>query len=265
MLVDSVAIGGQASTSSRIENYLGFPAGISGSDLAERAAIQASRFGARSAVPESASALSLRRASRCRARGRRAAALPHGRGRDGSELPPGSNVERLADFEGSGVYYAATQVEAQMCQGDPVVVVGGGNSPDRPRCSSRAMSAGWSRCCAAATWPRECRATSSTKWRPRPDRRPPARGGPRTTRRRRARGDHHRGHQRGDHPQAGRRARSCSLAPIRARAGSATQLSPTTTVSWSPAMPCSSCISIPRATVDRRPRGRDASAARHRR
>ncbi len=58
VLVDSVALGGQASTSSRIENYLGFPAGISGSDLAERAAVQASRFGARSAVPETASALS---------------------------------------------------------------------------------------------------------------------------------------------------------------------------------------------------------------
>ena len=58
VLVDSVAIGGQASTSSRIENYLGFPAGISGSDLAERAAVQASRFGARRAVPETASALS---------------------------------------------------------------------------------------------------------------------------------------------------------------------------------------------------------------
>ena len=58
ILVDAVAIGGQAGTSSRVENYLGFPAGISGSELAERAAVQARRFGVRTAVPERARALS---------------------------------------------------------------------------------------------------------------------------------------------------------------------------------------------------------------
>ena len=128
VLVDSVALGGQASTSSRIENYLGFPAGISGSELAERAAVQARRFGVRSAVPESARALTFED-------GYHVIAL------DGDErlrarsvvLATGASyrrldVARLADFEGAGVYYAATEVEAQLCAGEPVVVVGGGNS-----------------------------------------------------------------------------------------------------------------------------------------
>jgi thioredoxin reductase (NADPH) len=128
VLVDSVALGGQASTSSRIENYLGFPAGISGSDLAERAAVQASRFGARSAVPETASALSfedghhvveLDGGERLRAR-----TVVVATGATYRRL----SVANLAEFEGAGVYYAATQVEAQMCRGNPVVVVGGGNS-----------------------------------------------------------------------------------------------------------------------------------------
>jgi thioredoxin reductase (NADPH) len=128
VLVDSVAIGGQASTSSRIENYLGFPAGISGSDLAERAAVQATRFGARTAVPETANALALEDGyhvveldkDECL----RARTVVLATGASYRRL----NVARLADFEGAGVYYAATQVEAQMCRGKAVVVVGGGNS-----------------------------------------------------------------------------------------------------------------------------------------
>jgi thioredoxin reductase (NADPH) len=128
VLVDSVAMGGQASTSSRIENYLGFPAGISGSELAERAGVQALRFGVRSAVPATAGALTFED-------GYHVIAL------DGDErlrartvvLATGAsyrrlNVPRLGDFEGAGVYYAATEVEAQLCRGEPVVVVGGGNS-----------------------------------------------------------------------------------------------------------------------------------------
>ena len=104
VLVDSVAIGGQASTSSRIENYLGFPAGISGSDLAERAAVQASRFGARSAVPETASALSfedghhvveLDRGERLHAR-----TVVLATGASYRRL----GVANLAEFEGAGVY-----------------------------------------------------------------------------------------------------------------------------------------------------------------
>lgn len=128
VLVDSVAMGGQASTSARIENYLGFPAGISGSELAERAGVQALRFGVRSAVPATAGALTFED-------GYHVIAL------DGDErlrartvvLATGAsyrrlNVPRLGDFEGAGVYYAATEVEAQLCGGEPVVVVGGGNS-----------------------------------------------------------------------------------------------------------------------------------------
>jgi thioredoxin reductase (NADPH) len=128
VLVDSVAIGGQASTSSRIENYFGFPAGISGADLTERAAVQASRFGARSAVPETATALAfedghhvveLADGERLRTR-----SVVIATGASYRRLP----VANLAEFEGAGVYYAATQVEAQMCNGRPVVVVGGANS-----------------------------------------------------------------------------------------------------------------------------------------
>jgi thioredoxin reductase (NADPH) len=128
VLVDSVAVGGQASTSSRIENYLGFPAGISGADLAERASVQATRFGVRTMVPASATGLGweggyyvveLDEDERLRAR-----TVVLATGATYRRL----GVERLADFEGAGVYYAATQVEAQMCGPDPVVVVGGGNS-----------------------------------------------------------------------------------------------------------------------------------------
>jgi thioredoxin reductase (NADPH) len=128
VLVDSVAIGGQASTSARIENYLGFPAGISGSDLSERAAVQATRFGVRTTVPGKASALSfedgyhvveLEGGQRLRAR-----TVVIATGASYRRL----NVARLAEFEGAGVYYAATEVEAQLCCDAPVVVVGGANS-----------------------------------------------------------------------------------------------------------------------------------------
>ena len=128
VLVDSVAIGGQASASARIENYPGFPAGISGTDLTERAALQAKRFGAGSAVPVTATGMALDD-------GHHVVALEgedHLRGRT-VVLATGARyrrlaVDRLADFEGAGVFYAATEVEAQACQGDPVVVVGGANS-----------------------------------------------------------------------------------------------------------------------------------------
>ena len=128
VLVDSVATGGQASTSSRIENYLGFPAGVSGSELAERAAVQAARFGVRIAVPESAVRLRFED-------GYHVLDLDTGelvRART-AVLATGASyrrlaVERLATFEGAGAYYAATQVEAQLCANDAVAVVGAGNS-----------------------------------------------------------------------------------------------------------------------------------------
>jgi thioredoxin reductase (NADPH) len=128
VLVDSVAVGGQASTSARIENYLGFPAGISGSELAERAAIQASRFGVRTAVPETARSLTLEDGYHVveleGGEHLRARTIVLAMGASYRKL----GVERLADYEGLGIYYAATEIEAQLCGGDPVVVVGAGNS-----------------------------------------------------------------------------------------------------------------------------------------
>jgi thioredoxin reductase (NADPH) len=126
--LDAVATGGQAGTSSRIENYLGFPAGISGGELAERAVIQAEKFGAQFSVPAEARALDTREDSHVI------------RFADGSELrsrtvliSTGARyrklpVPRLEEFERTSVYYAATTAEALMCRNDPVAVVGGGNS-----------------------------------------------------------------------------------------------------------------------------------------
>lgn len=128
VLVDSVSIGGQASTSARIENYLGFPAGISGSELAERAALQAARFGATSAVPVSACGLRYED-------GYHLVELEGGQQLRGRTVVIATgaqyrrlSVDRLSDFEGAGVFYAATEVEGQLCAGSPVVVVGGANS-----------------------------------------------------------------------------------------------------------------------------------------
>ena len=126
--IDAVAFGGQASTSARIENYLGFPTGISGSELTARASLQAGRFGARLMVPAEATALS-------RENGHFSIALNTGEVVNGRTLIVATGaryrrlpVPRLEEFDGVGVYYAATQSEAQRCVGDPVLVVGGGNS-----------------------------------------------------------------------------------------------------------------------------------------
>jgi thioredoxin reductase (NADPH) len=126
--LDAVTVGGQAGASSRIENYAGFPNGISGGDLTSRAAVQALRLGARLNAP-------------CEVVGLRAEGSFHVITlRDGSEIPTravivasGARYRRLAvedleRFEGAGVYYAATDLEARVCDGAPVVVVGGGNS-----------------------------------------------------------------------------------------------------------------------------------------
>jgi thioredoxin reductase (NADPH) len=128
LALDGVATGGQAGTSPRIENYLGFPSGLSGAELAERALIQAEKFGARVNVPATAIALvpdhgqyviKLDDGTDVVARALVIATGVHYR-----RLP----VPRLDEFEGTSVYYAATQMEAMQCIGDPVVVVGGGNS-----------------------------------------------------------------------------------------------------------------------------------------
>ena len=126
--VEAIASGGQAGTSARIENYLGFPAGVSGNELASRAVVQARKFGARLTMPAAAVRLTS-------AHGRHEVHLSDGAVATGRAviIATGAQyrrleVERLDEFEGGGVYYAATQAEARLCAGDPVVIVGGGNS-----------------------------------------------------------------------------------------------------------------------------------------
>jgi thioredoxin reductase (NADPH) len=128
LALESLAVGGQAGTSMRIENYLGFPAGLSGDELAARAIAQAEKFSARITSPCEAVEL------------RTDGALHVVRLADGDEVAAHAviiatgaqyrrlDVPRLEDLEGIGVYYAATQAEAQMCAGSVVAVVGGGNS-----------------------------------------------------------------------------------------------------------------------------------------
>ena len=128
VIVENTALGGQAGTSSRIENYLGFPAGLSGEELAERAALQAEKFGVRIKLGAGAAALSSTGDShRVTLDGGEvisARAVIIATGARYNRLP----LDHLADFESVGVYYAATQMEAQACSGGPAVIVGGGNS-----------------------------------------------------------------------------------------------------------------------------------------
>lgn len=126
--LDAVAAGGQAGSSPQIENYLGFPLGIPGSDLAERAAVQAEKFGARISVPAEATAIEPHQ-------GHYVVTLDDGETVHCRTMVIASgaryrklDVPRLEEFEGTSVYYAATHVEAQLCHLDPVAVVGGGNS-----------------------------------------------------------------------------------------------------------------------------------------
>ncbi|HEV7438923.1 MAG TPA: FAD-dependent oxidoreductase [Methylobacterium sp.] len=128
VVIEGLAPGGQAGTSSKIENYLGFPTGISGQALAGRAQVQAQKFGARLAVSRMVTGLD------CSDRPFRL------RLEDGSTIPARSvvvatgaryrklDVPDYERFEGQGIYYAATAMEANLCAGEGVVVVGGGNS-----------------------------------------------------------------------------------------------------------------------------------------
>jgi thioredoxin reductase (NADPH) len=126
--VDAIAIGGQASTTSRIENYLGFPAGISGAELAERAVVQARRFGVGLVVPTKVTALAIDDGHF------RAELETHGVVRARAVVVASGaryrrlDVPGLARFETANVFYEATINERQACGGQPVVVVGGGNS-----------------------------------------------------------------------------------------------------------------------------------------
>ncbi len=128
LVLESVAPGGQAGSSSRIENYLGFPAGIAGQELAARAYTQAQKFGAQLMIANAAKRIACDR-------------KPYAVEMDGGPRVPARTViiatgaqyrrlalENLARFEGAGVYYAATAIEAQLCSEEEVIVVGAGNS-----------------------------------------------------------------------------------------------------------------------------------------
>jgi len=126
--VEKVAVGGQAAGTSRIENYLGFPMGISGGELTQRSVVQAEKFGANLSSP--CAAVSLREEA-----GHLVVHLSDGSDVAGRAVIAASgaryrrlDVDRLEEFEGNGVYYAATDIEARTCGSSPVVVVGGGNS-----------------------------------------------------------------------------------------------------------------------------------------
>lgn len=128
IVIESIAPGGQAGTSSKIENYLGFPTGISGQALAGRAQVQAQKFGARLLISRGAVGLDC-------------SGVPFTvRLDDGTEIKSRAvvvatgaryrklDLPRYAELEGNGIYYAATNMEAGLCAGQEVVVVGGGNS-----------------------------------------------------------------------------------------------------------------------------------------
>jgi len=128
LVIESTAPGGQAGSSSKIENYLGFPTGISGLELAARAATQAQKFGANMMIARNVLRLN------CDQRPYRvmldcgdslaARAIVIATGAQYNKL----KLENLAAFEGKGIYYGATYIESQLCGGEEVAVVGGGNS-----------------------------------------------------------------------------------------------------------------------------------------
>jgi thioredoxin reductase (NADPH) len=128
LVIEADSPGGQAGSSSKIENYLGFPMGISGQELAGRAAAQAQKFGAKVLIASNVTKLNCER-------------RPYELSVDGGQtirartvvIASGAqynkpNIENLKKFEGQGIYYGATYIEAQLCGKEDVIVVGGGNS-----------------------------------------------------------------------------------------------------------------------------------------
>lgn len=132
LVLDCRAYGGQAGASARIENYLGFPTGISGQALAGRAYVQAQKFGVELLIPAQAKSLDCRRMA---AEGELQLTLTDGRRLRGKTMVVASgaryrrpDVPRLSEFEGRGVWYWASALEAKMCSQTEVALVGGGNS-----------------------------------------------------------------------------------------------------------------------------------------
>lgn len=129
VLVEEIAVGGQAGTSSRIENYMGFPTGISGGDLVWRGEVQAMKFGTQFVRPRRVAQLEKQ------VDGRFQATLNDGETLLAKSVVIATGVQyrrlpwdRLEEFEGAGVYYAATQTEARYTKNEAVIIVGGGNS-----------------------------------------------------------------------------------------------------------------------------------------
>jgi thioredoxin reductase (NADPH) len=128
IVLDARAFGGQAGASARIENYLGFPAGISGQALTGRAYVQAQKFGARMVIPAEAIRLdltevplALRLDDGRRVKAQRVVVATGARYRR-------LNIPNLAHFEGRGIWYWASPIEARLCRDEEIVLVGGGNS-----------------------------------------------------------------------------------------------------------------------------------------
>ena len=127
VVLETGSPGGQAGSSSKIENYLGFPTGISGQDLAGRAYIQAQKFGAKVLIARATRIVcdhrpyivEVENGNRIPAR-----TVLIATGAQYRKLP----LKNLSQFEGAGVYYGATFVERQLCGGEEIIVVGGGNS-----------------------------------------------------------------------------------------------------------------------------------------
>jgi thioredoxin reductase (NADPH) len=128
LVIESTSPGGQAGSSSRIENYLGFPAGITGQELTGRAYAQAQKFGADIAIAETVVNLNCTpKAYKVRLDNDvevHARTIVIATGAQYRKLP----LSNLGKFEGVGIYYGATFIESQLCEGDEVIVVGGGNS-----------------------------------------------------------------------------------------------------------------------------------------
>lgn len=133
LVIEDTAVGGQAGTSSRIENYMGFPTGISGTDLTWRGQVQAMKFGTRFVMPRRVEGLTRRDdgalcatldANEAEGDELCARALLVATGVQYRRLP----LDRLEDLEGAGVFYSATEMEARFCGATEAVVIGGGNS-----------------------------------------------------------------------------------------------------------------------------------------
>ena len=160
LVMETNAPGGQAGSSSKIENYLGFPTGISGQALAGRAFTQAQKFGAEMSIASSALRLQCDKrpytVETSEGHAIHARAIVIASGAEYRQLA----IADLPRFVGVGVYYAATAVEARVCRGEEVIVVGGETPRVRPRCSSPAPAATCTCWCARRGSPRACRATS---------------------------------------------------------------------------------------------------------